>query len=1121
MDPFSYVRSNAGLSQFPRELLADSAAEAENENANDNQELAAPADSPDALSQLESVVLSFNALSLGAPAPAGASAPAAADALPAPLPSFARLPALRRLDLSHNALAALPRGLARAAPALESLNVAHNRLADLRALEGCAALQQLWAHHNGLSALEATARALEALPSLRALALQCNPCVARGLEAQDALFSAAAAAAAGARGRHQLLLQQQLQQQLQDGGAHAHAGAGAHAGASAHAPSAAAAAAAAAASPAAQLQADFERRFRGLQPLELFLARSCADLRALVLRQPQAPAAGAAGAAAAVGPMLGPGGAGGAAAPGGPAPFDGGGAGRAAAVTGEIAISDGGAISALRLLQQPRALLRLGPDHFDAARTWRAERGPTGGAAFLRALEAAERAHAAREAAAAAHAAASAAAAAAAAAGGAEAQSPLATGRGRGGRAVSGGGVLRPRVPLAEVRAKVPSRYAQRPAARPRAFDEEDEASEVGGAGSVGGRTATGTRARGDENAGADGDGEKAAGAGDGEDGTAGAASEAGAEGGSAGDEAAVAATPVRAPRAEGEGGDAGAAGESGAVDGAGEASAAPADAGAASPTAGAVSMLQEMRARMAGLLSAVSGLPDAAQLAALGPARGARPLLPGAAAGQQMARGGRQAGKRKQDPEVARLLRSAGAAPAAPDAPAGALEDGADAAAAPPAAGPRVFTSLELFRVAEGGALVGIDSDGGLLVAPDGEVRPLAAAGEAPFAARLRADGTLLVRWPNGSTALEVVVDERASLALAKWRAAAAGGGDGAGADAGADAAAPGGAVGAVGAGGRAAAALNQSKRRAAAAPAPALAPGDTRCLSISAYAREAAGRARTLAVSLDATGSGTVCGGAAGTAATLALLQEGGGGFHGDGTGGGRGAAGASSSAMQRQWDAAGRLTVVGAGYADVPPPQQPAPEPPAPAAAAAAPAPAAADAPSAPVAPDAAAAAAAGPPDASIANARAVMAAALASAEATNAAVAAILRTRALLERQGMAAPRREDHGADPRKARGGDEAVVRRALLRLVSPALWGGEAAPGAEDDWATVPKAARTAAVLGGPRAVGFVLGQHLGAVLCFEDGGGERVFWVVCAFGAVRLAVRMALKRQALVAPQ
>jgi hypothetical protein len=145
-------------------------------------------------------------------------------------------------------------------------------------------------------------------------------------------------------------------------------------------------------------------------------------------------------------------------------------------------------------------------------------------------------------------------------------------------------------------------------------------------------------------------------------------------------------------------------------------------------------------------------------------------------------------------------------------------------------------------------------------------------------------------------------------------------------------------------------------------------------------------------------------------------------------------------------------------------------------------------------------------------SIAAARAMTAAALASAEATNAAVAAILRTRAMLEKHGMAEPRREDQlqrGADPRRARGEDELLLRRALLRVCSPALWAGAPAD------AGLPRALRAAPVIGAPEAVGFPLGQHLGCALLLPAGpppAAQRALVLLVVCGPVRIAAKMRL---------
>jgi hypothetical protein len=460
-----------------------------------------------------------------------------------------------------------------------------------------------------------------------------------------------------------------------------------------------------------------------------------------------------------------------------------------------------------------------------------------------------------------------------------------------------------------------------------------------------------------------------------------------------------------------------------------------------ASPTADAMSLLADVRRRTAGLLAAVSELPDVAAITSLG-ASGKRATA-SALALQQATQGGLQSGKKRDDPDTVRIIKNIPL-------------DGNQ---------PLLLRSPELFTIDEHGTLTALstDTDGSCSISQEGEVKTnisddaseLTPAGSA----KLRKDGSLIVRWPNGATAVEVTVDERSSLALSKWRSSLTSNEETVSTDS------------AVGSGGRAVSILKSAKVKT-------LLPSDTRCFSLSAYSRESTGKSRILSASIDGLGCGTITGMGS---TTLALLQLGGSGYHTTGQG--------KSSPMQRSWDPSGRLSVaVGSGYADVPPPQ-PEEE--------------IKTATHIPTSTTAAVAKKDPEPlnggtsvDPSISAARAMVAAALASAEASNAAVQAIMRSRATMEK--FSEP-------DPRKLKASEELILRKALLKIVAPDKWNFFPA-----DY-VIPKAIRSSPVLGGPAAVGFPIGQSLGIAIEIGEKG-VRTFFIIITFGGVRLAIKLTL---------
>lgn len=463
-----------------------------------------------------------------------------------------------------------------------------------------------------------------------------------------------------------------------------------------------------------------------------------------------------------------------------------------------------------------------------------------------------------------------------------------------------------------------------------------------------------------------------------------------------------------------------------------------PKEAVVSSPTTDAMALLADVRKRTAGLLAAVSELPDVTTLSSLG-ASGKRATA-SALAIQQATQGGLQSGKKREDPEITRLLKNI-------------PTNGSE---------PLLIGRPELFTVDEQGSLhsVALSADGSVFISQEGEIKTnisddsneLTPAGSV----RLRKDGTLIVRWPSGATAFEVTVDERTSLALSKWRSSSTLT-DTTSIDA------------AVGAGGRAASILKSTKTRT-------LLPSDTRCYSFSAFSRESTGKSRILSASIDGLGCGTITGSGS---TTLALLQLGGSGYHTTGQG--------KSAQMQRSWDSLGRFSIaVGSGYKDVLPPQQ-----------------AEDDMKSIPISdsqitsskkekelPSGGEAV-----DPTISAARAMVAAALASAEASNAAVQAIMRSRATLEKL---AP-------DPRKIKASEELILRRALIKIVSPTFWST-----APSDF-VVNKANRSSPVLGGPTAVAFPLGQNLGIVVEIGEGS-SRTFFVLIFFDSLRFVIKLSL---------
>jgi len=455
-----------------------------------------------------------------------------------------------------------------------------------------------------------------------------------------------------------------------------------------------------------------------------------------------------------------------------------------------------------------------------------------------------------------------------------------------------------------------------------------------------------------------------------------------------------------------------------------------------ASPTADAMNLLADVRRRTAGLLAAVSTLPDVTTLTSLG-ASGKRATA-SALALQQATQGGLQSGKKRDDPELSRILKNI-------------PFEGSQ---------PLLMRTIDLFTVDDNGTLqsVALSSDGSCSISQEGEVitntsdepNELTPAGSV----RLRKDGTLIARWPNGATAVEVAVDERSSLALSKWRSSVTSSED---------------SLSAVGAGGRAASILKSNKTRT-------LLPSDTRCFSVSAYSRESTGKSRVLSASIDGLGCGTITGTGS---TTLALLQLGGSGYHTTGHG--------KSSPMQRSWDSSGKISVaIGSGYADAPPPQ---PEE------------------EAKIIPAAATVAATRKDpdltnvettvDPAISAARAMVAAALASAEASNAAVQAIMRSRATMEK--FSEP-------DPRKLKATEELILRKALLKIVSPDNW--KTAPSEY----VIPKANRSSPVLGGPSAVAFPIGQSLGIAVEIGERGGRSIYFVISFGGSVRVAIKLTL---------
>jgi hypothetical protein len=910
-------------------------------------------------------------------------------------PLSSSFPSLRRLDLSHNAITHLPR-LVDLAPQLEALLVGSNRLVDLECVRDLQRLRELWCPENRLAALAPVSTALGTCPSLRVVVAHSNPCVA--LANMTALALAAKDAAATGKGG------------VRDREREKDKGKG------------------------ASVESAGLLLLPSPTPAELLFARDCQDLRGLVLSSPQEAIAAAALARRKAAPAVGM----------GPtphssavvplsAPHHGPSRVSAAALVGAVAISDG---SGMTGATASAAVLRVTPDTVARARSYYAS---PAGQAFLVAVAAREAEHAA--------AAEEAVKAKARTVGG----DVGAAHEGPGAAGVDGGAEAaprRPRIPLADVRHRVPSRFVGgRPPRAASASAVERSVDRTEG---------NGTRSGDEEENG---------------DGTA------------AADRASNSAPPTP-PRGEEEGKEGGGGDNPD------------------SPSAAARNALAQLRTRKEGILAALANLPDfsATGSGGLGSTRvgggegdggvggGGEDAPAGLSAtmgstapslsstrrrlvlSDTSMRPGVQRGKIKgADPDVSRLLASAGG-----------LGTGAKAAAEN-AKVPRAVTTCDIFRVdVEDGSLSSFPyaSGEGLLIMADGQVRPwdvAAAAGEGGAGAstsastlvsvRVKPDGTLIARWPNGALALEVAADERTTRGLCKWRGVGAGSGGGG---------------------------------------------GEERALAVTAYAREGTGKTRSLSVSWDGLGAGTVSA-PGGSGTTFAVTSEGGGGYHGDGkstTGGG---------GMARTWDVRGAITYTANtfGVTALPSPQS---------AAAASEESAAAEAPSAAAADSTAAGTAPKPAeesaavDPTIRAARGAVAAAMAAAEATNAAISAIMRSRALLTAQGLAGPVRDDFGKDPRAAKTSDEDAVRRTLLRLLFP----GD--PNLPTAGKALPKALRSLPAFSSALGAGFPLGQHLGAALLLgggaatatdggggggtEDGGVALVVVLVC--GEVRLAVRM-----------
>ena len=701
-------------------------------------------------------------------------------------------------------------------------------------------------------------------------------------------------------------------------------------------------------SPAQHQQQLFLQQNRGYLPMDLLFLHYCGDLRGLVLSPPNLGYE--------TNPVL--------------------------STPGTNEITDGSSVSAERLLSlSPRVVHRVGPAAIEIARSWHQSSAPTGYNSFIRAVLTIESDHAASVAA--------------------------SVHSGTTSDKMNEAKPQRVRIPLAEVRAKVPSRYVQVKGGRVvnnshrggensnNLLLDSTETSEV----SVSGRPVTpppppltdfplseegGEYTRGEQDK----------------------------------DIIAAESLDVKDQIADDHVHD-------------------EAVAAVASPTADAMNLLADVRRRTAGLLAAVSTLPDVSTLTSLG-ASGKRATA-SALALQHATQGGLQSGKKRDDPEISRILKNI------------------------PFEGshPLLMRTIDLFTVDENGTLqsVALSSDGSCSISQEGEV--ITNASDEPNdltpagSVRLRKDGTLIARWPNGATAVEVAVDERSSLALSKWRSSVTSSED---------------SLSAVGAGGRAASVLKSNKTRT-------LLPSDTRCFSVSAYSRESTGKSRILSASIDGLGCGTITGTGS---TTLALLQLGGSGYHTTGHG--------KSSPMQRSWDSSGKISVaIGSGYADVPPPQPEEETKTIPAVAAT-------------VAvtrkdPDLTIIETAIDP--AISAARAMVAAALASAEASNAAVQAIMRSRATMEK--FSEP-------DPRKLKATEELILRKALLKIVSPENW--KTAPSEY----VIPKSTRSSPVLGGPSAVAFPIGQSLGIAVEIGERGGRSIYFVISFSGSVRVAIKLTL---------
>lgn len=127
----------------------------------------------------------------------------------------------------------------------------------------------------------------------------------------------------------------------------------------------------------------------------------------------------------------------------------------------------------------------------------------------------------------------------------------------------------------------------------------------------------------------------------------------------------------------------------------------------------------------------------------------------------------------------------------------------------------------------------------------------------------------------------------------------------------------------------------------------------------------------------------------------------------------------------------------------------------------------------------------------PDSSIRQAKDTIAAALAAAEATNAAIQAIMRTRALLTNHGLAAPApsKEDFGKDPRAVKVLDEQYVRQLLLQLLFPDMQNKLYSYFQKHN--TLPKVLKSLHFYSNSMGIGFPIGQHLGILVKWNQCGG------------------------------